>query len=283
MTGPRCLALAALVVALAAEPAAAKGRCRILVTNDDGAGAPGVAALYRGLKPVCDVLMVAPAEDRSGWSHAIPDARRGFSARPATIDGEAAGYAVQGSPAEATALGLVQFGAQRPFDLVVSGIDDGENTGLANLYSGTVNAGMEALVRGVPAIAFSQAGGQGDDYRASTAVAVRVVKAALKHRLPAGVMLNVNVPKAPNGQVAVMASAGLTASLPGFSAEPSDAGEVRYRPRFGPPGRLPPGDAAAFEQGVTTIVPLALDRTAYAAIPAVKAWGLGASRSETRR
>lgn len=277
------LAAALAVFVAVAGPAAARDRCRILITNDDGAGAPGIAALYRGLKPVCDVLMVAPAEDRSGWSHAIPDARRGFKARPATIDGEAAGYAVDGSPAEAVALGLIQFGRERPFDLVVSGIDDGENTGLANLYSGTVNAGMEALVRGVPAIAVSQAGGQGGDYRASAVFAARIVRAALRHRLPRGVMLNVNVPAAPDGRVAVLASAGLTASLPGFSAQPLASGEVLYAPRFAPPARLPPGDAAAFARGVITVAPLALDRTAHGSMAGLKTWGLGARTLEAGR
>ena len=265
------------LVALAVGPASAasKGACRILITNDDGVGAPGIAALYRGLKSVCDVMVVAPADDRSGSSHAIPDARRGFKARPAVIDGQAAGYAVEGTPAEAVALGLIEFGRDRSFDLVVSGVDNGENTGLANLYSGTVNAGMEALVRGVPAIAISQSSDYGDDYRASSAVAVRIVKTALAHRLPKGVMLNVNVPKALSGRVRVLSSAGLTASLPGFSARPEPDGAILYQPRFAPAQRLEGGgDAAAFLKGDITVVPLALDRTAYGSLAVVKGWKL---------
>jgi 5'-nucleotidase len=278
----RLAAALALCAALAAGPALAAGqdRCRILITNDDGAGAPGIAALYRALKPVCDVLVAAPATDQSGASHSIPDARRGFAARAATIDGEAAGYAVEGTPAEATALGLIQFGRERPFDLVVSGINRGENTGLANLYSGTVNAGMEALVRGVPAIAVSQSSDYGADYRASAEVAVRVVRQALNHGLPRGVMLNVNVPIHPNGRVAVLPAAGLSGDLPGFDARPQPDGAVLYAPRFAPAAGLDPaGDAAAYRKGDITIAPLALDRTAYRALAPLRAWTLGAGRA----
>ena len=132
-------------------------------------------------------------------------------------------------------------------------------------------------MRGVPAIAISQSSDYGDDYRASSAVAVRIVNATLAHRLPRGVMLNVNVPRTPSGKVRVLASAGLTAGLPGFSATPEPDGATLYQPRFAPAAHVEGGgDAAAFLKGDITVVPLALDRTAYGSLAVVKGWKLKA-------
>ncbi len=276
----RVLAIVAFLAAGLVSASAQDTRpCRILVTNDDGIGAPGIAALYRSLKDICEVLVVAPAVDRSGTSHSIPDARQGFAARPVEVDGDKVGYSVDGTPAEAVALGLIQFGVDRPFDLVVSGIDNGENTGLANLYSGTVNAGMEGLVRGVPAIAISQSGAFGTDYTVAAAFARMLVRRVLKSGLPKGIMLNVNIPKPATGEVLILPSAGLSLALTGFTATPLAQGGLFYRPNFRPAAQTgAESDTAMFAGGRITIAPLALDRTAYGALAALRSWNLSGER-----
>lgn len=252
----------------AASPAAAVG-CRLLIVNDDGVGAPGIAALADALRADCEVVVSAPAGEQSGASHAIPNVRDGLRVRSVAV-GSGTGYAVEGSPAEAAGLGLTALSDGRRFDLVVSGINRGENTGLANLYSGTVNAAVEALVRGVPAIAISQDMGYGRDYAASAEIARKLVRKTLAKRLPEGVMLNVNIPMNPKG-VTIAPASGMTVRIAGFDATDAGEGVTLYRARIAEETAPPAaGDVAAYRAGRITITPLALDRTDRAALRAVR-------------
>ena len=247
--------------------------CRILITNDDGITSPGLLAAAQELAKQCEVVVSAPATNQSGMSHAVINLGRGTRVTETVLGENIRAYAVEGSPAEAAAIGIFIFGHDHPFDLVVSGINTGHNTGLKNLYSGTVNAAMEAAVRNIPAIAVSQAGSYGTDYSYSASFTKRVVALILTKGLPKGVILNINVPPPPVKGVAVLASAGDTTVLEGFDATPEKAGVTVYKPRLKSVNAVAePGDAQSYQAGMITIAPLLLDRTAYGSIDMLRAW-----------
>src|SRR5205814_5614670 len=114
---------------------------QILLTNDDGIYAPGLAAMERALSKLGDVCVVAPAVEQSGVGHSITFLQPLIAKE--VFDGERRrGWAVDGSPADSVKLGIFELCPQRP-ELVVSGINGGLNAGINVLYSGTVAAAIE--------------------------------------------------------------------------------------------------------------------------------------------
>ncbi len=170
-------------------------RPHILVTNDDGIEAAGIAALAEALRPEADVTIVAPARENSGMGHAIT-VLRDLRFEPVHRNGMLWGYGLEGTPADCVKIAVQVLAADRPFDLVVSGINAGQNCGINILYSGTVAAAREAAILGLPAIAVSLLYHDERDMRFDTAarVALDAVRLVRAHGLPRGVMLNVNVP-----------------------------------------------------------------------------------------
>jgi len=172
---------------------------RILLTNDDGCQAPGLRALYDALEGLAELWVAAPVEERSGVSH-------GFTIRdPLRVDlipwtPERRGFAVQGTPVDAVKLGVRSLLPAAP-DLLVAGINQGENTGVDLLYSGTVAAAIESAILDVPAVAVSLASRKSRDFAAAAAVARLVVETALEKHLAPGKMLNVNVPAIPLAEI----------------------------------------------------------------------------------
>ena len=169
----------------------------IMVTNDDGYDAPGILALAMAMRELGDVQVTAPGINQSASGHKktlyhdIPYARR-------HIGSDIPALVVGGSPADCIAVAALGLTAWPP-DIVVSGINRGENIGQDLTYSGTVTAAMEATIHGRPAIAISLADMAADsieDYRVAAQVVTPIVKKALEHGLPPFTMLNVNVPKA---------------------------------------------------------------------------------------
>ena len=132
----------------------------ILLTNDDGIYAPGLAALQRELAKLGDVAVVAPATEQSGVGHAItyltPLIVKEVFQNERMVGGndDHWGWAVEGSPADCVKIGLAEFCPRRP-DLVVSGINAGLNAGINVLYSGTVAAAIEGAFYGITSIAVS--------------------------------------------------------------------------------------------------------------------------------
>src|SRR6267154_4283997 len=121
----------------------------ILVTNDDGVGAPGIAAAAEALKEIGDVIIAAPDRERSASSHSIS------LDRPLRVDEVEAGvFAIDGTPVDCVYLALLHLVPRAPA-LCVSGINNGYNLGSDVFYSGTVAGAVEAALRNVPAIAVS--------------------------------------------------------------------------------------------------------------------------------
>lgn len=170
---------------------------RILVTNDDGITSEGISKLAAvAAETGMDVVIAAPAEDRSGSSSALSAVRSETGIRTDKIGigsaPKASAYSVHASPALIAVLAAEgSFGT--PPDLVLSGINHGPNTGLAVLHSGTVGAALTAALRGTPAIAFSFASPSPDKWDTAAIVARRLVRWATSGNL-APVVLNVNIP-----------------------------------------------------------------------------------------
>jgi 5'-nucleotidase len=168
---------------------------RILIANDDGYLAPGLAALVRACAGLGEIDVVAPEQNASGTSNALT------LNRPLSVF-EAAGEAVRGfrvvngTPSDCVHVALTGLLPQRP-DLVLSGINNGANMGDDTLYSGTVAAAMEGYLFGVPAIAFSQVVKGWGELDAAAAAARRVIYLVAHHRAQeASWLLNVNIPNA---------------------------------------------------------------------------------------
>jgi 5'-nucleotidase len=171
---------------------------RILIANDDGYRAPGLAALVRACQGLGQVEVVAPEQNASGTSNALT------LSRPLTVfeAQDHAGHALRvlnGTPADCVHVALTGLLGYRP-DLVLSGINNGPNLGDDTLYSGTVAAAMEGYLFGVPAIAFSQAQKGWLELDAAAAAARVVIDQVLATTALQGAawLLNVNIPCRPD-------------------------------------------------------------------------------------
>ena len=164
----------------------------ILLTNDDGIDAPGIRQLTLFLTAKGHrVTLAAPDRERSAVAHAIsitPPLR----AKEISRDG-ATGWAIDGTPTDCARLGMYLTRNDRP-DICVSGINRGPNLGGACIYSGTVNAAMEASMTGCPAIAASLNSFTQNDYSLACEYTGRLIDYAVKHPLERGEIYNLNVP-----------------------------------------------------------------------------------------
>lgn len=163
---------------------------KILVSNDDGYLAPGLAALVKALSPIAELVVVAPDSNRSGSSNSLT------LDRPLSVhQAENGFYFVNGTPSDCVHIALTGLLNFKP-DLVVSGINQGQNMGDDTLYSGTVAAATEGYLFGIPSIAFSQV----ERDWAYVDSAARVARDIVERRfaaLSAPFLLNVNIPNRP--------------------------------------------------------------------------------------
>jgi 5'-nucleotidase len=173
----------------------------ILLTNDDGIYAPGLAALYGNLKTLGNVTVVAPEGEQSAVGHSI-SLITPLRVKEVSINGGVEGWAVSGTPADCVKIGVAELLPVLP-DLVVSGINLGPNVGINVLYSGTVSAATEASILGVKGVAFSL---NSYDKSADFATAGRLARDLLTRimgwpRWTNGTCLNVNLPALRRDQI----------------------------------------------------------------------------------
>jgi 5'/3'-nucleotidase len=174
-------------------------KSKILVTNDDGIYAPGIYALYKAMKEIGDTYVVAPDYEKSAVGHAITisDPLRVLEVER---NGEFFGWAVNGTPADCVKLAAKAIFDFKP-DLVVSGINQGPNTATNVIYSGTVSAATEGTIMDIPSIAFSVTSFRKIDFSFASLVAKKIATLVLKHGLPKGTLLNVNIPSLPKEEI----------------------------------------------------------------------------------
>ncbi|MEZ6057108.1 MAG: 5'/3'-nucleotidase SurE [Planctomycetaceae bacterium] len=166
---------------------------QILLVNDDGIHAPGLKALARELKQLGDVQVVAPLIEQSGVSHRITYRHPLMVHEMFDEAGEHEGWAVDGSPADCTKMGILEFCPRRP-DLIVSGINSGANVGINVLYSGTVAAAIEGAFFGITSIAVSLQQGTPPDYPAAAKRAVTLIPQLQEAAPASGMLWNINFP-----------------------------------------------------------------------------------------
>ncbi|MEK7709400.1 MAG: 5'/3'-nucleotidase SurE, partial [candidate division NC10 bacterium] len=160
----------------------------VLVTNDDGINAPGLAALAEALAPLGDVYVVAPEREQSTVGHALT------LHRPLRVDRLAERrFAVNGTPSDCVNLAVLGLLPAEP-TLVVSGINHGSNLGDDVTYSGTVSAAMEGTLLGIPSIAVSLVGPEQGGFGEAGKIARLIAMRTLVEGLPPKTLLNVNVP-----------------------------------------------------------------------------------------
>ncbi len=176
------------------------GNKQILITNDDGIFAPGLAALVSALTGLGDITVVAPLSEKSAVGHAITISDP-LRVQEISKDNRFFGYAVNGTPADCVKLGSRCLMPVRP-DLVVSGINLGPNTATNIIYSGTVSAAAEGTIMGIASIAVSLASFHSSDFSFAAGIARRVAGEVLQRGLPEGTLLNVNVPAVSPEEVA---------------------------------------------------------------------------------
>ena len=250
----------------------------ILVTNDDGVHAPGLLALAQAMRQIGQVTVFAPDRNWSASGHVKTLERPIRVSETVLADGTAA-FMSDGAPSDCVALPLL--GYVDKVNLVVSGINPYSNIGHDVTYSGTVTAAMEAVIAGVPGIAFSVASQDKPanvpaDYGPAGEIARRVVESAIAAGLLEGVVLNVNIP-----YLTVEEIKGMLITRQGLRVY-RDALDRRVDPRGRPyywiGGEAPIGvneegtDVGALAAAYVSITPLQLDLTNYKAMEVLKSW-----------
>jgi len=259
-------------------PQAAKERrpC-ILLANDDGIAAPGLAAAYVELAKLGEVTVAAPATNQSGVGHAIT------YAEPILVDtieplakaesAQGPWYRIAARPATCVRLALTALLPGKP-DLVVSGINHGDNAGLAIYVSGTLGAVREAAFDGIPAIGVSLVESPTMDFGAAAAVLGRICAEVLRRGLPPGVFLSVNVPAVEIRGLKVVPHS-LQRGVDRFERRQSPRGQTYFWNVWTPPADPDPEtDAGALPLGWVTVTPLRVDDTDRESIGCLRAWAL---------
>ncbi len=243
---------------------------RILVANDDGYLAPGLAALADRMRGLGEIFVIAPESNHSGASNSLT------LTRPLTVREASNGFRyVNGTPTDCVHIALTGL-LEQPPDLVVSGINNGQNMGDDTIYSGTVAAAMEGYLFGIPSIAFSQVVKGYAHLDAAAEVAAEVVARFLKAPLAGPTLLNVNIPNRPLDELR-----GFLVTRLGkrHHAEPVvRAADPHGEPIYwiGAAGLAkdagPGTDFHAVENGYVSITPLQIDLTHCGQIGTVEQW-----------
>ena len=174
-------------------------KTKILITNDDGIFAPGIRALWEAMCEIGDPIVIAPDTEQSAVGHAITltDPLRVV---PVRRSGGFEGFAVSGTPSDCTKIAIKSILDEKP-DLLISGINSGSNVGNNIIYSGTISAATEGTMLGIPSIAISLDSYKSDDYRVAKMAAIDMANHVLRHGVPQGTLLNVNIPYCLPGEI----------------------------------------------------------------------------------
>lgn len=243
---------------------------RILLSNDDGYFAPGLAALAQALAPLADITVVAPERDRSGASNSLT------LDRPLLLRQAPSGfYYVNGTPTDCVHLAVTGMLDHLP-DMVISGINHGANMGDDTIYSGTVAAATEGYLLGIPSIAVSLASHNAQHFETAARVVADLVRRIQAQPPTEPMLLNVNVPdctwdeldgikvtrlgKRHKAESVVKTTnpRGQTVYWVGAAGAAADAGEGT--------------DFFAVAQVQVSITPLQMDLTRYNQMDSVNAW-----------
>ncbi len=243
---------------------------RILLSNDDGYFAPGLAVLAETLSTIADIVVVAPERDRSGASNSLT------LDRPLMLRQAHSGfYYVNGTPTDCVHLAVTGMLDTLP-DMVISGINQGANMGDDTVYSGTVAAATEGYLLGVTAIAVSLTSYAGGNFATAARVVLELVERMLKQPVLPPVLLNVNVPDVPYAELqgVVVTRLGRRHKAEPVVKSTNPRGQTVYW--VGAAGAAQDAsegtDFYAITQQQVSITPLQIDLTHYQQIDMLQGW-----------
>lgn len=247
----------------------------ILVSNDDGVTAKGINELIRMLRPLGEVVVMAPDSPRSGAACSLTSKSPVHYALYHREEGLTV-YACSGTPVDCVKLAMHDALPRRP-DVVIGGINHGDNSAVNVHYSGTMGVVLEGCMKGVPSIGFSLCDHDPDaDFAPLTAYVQGITKEVLRHGLPGGVCLNVNFPLAPSfrGVKVCRQTRG------GWHHEWADCPHPYKTHYYWLTGSFQSddegedSDAWALNNGYVAITPVKIDVTAYEMMEQMKDWNL---------
>jgi 5'-nucleotidase len=247
---------------------------KILLSNDDGIDAPGLAALFEKCSFLGPVTVAAPRQNQSGVSHGIT------SDGPIWVEEmEKKGqkwFAIDALPATCVRLALESLLPEKP-DIVIAGINKGENTGVVSFYSATVACAREAAFNGLPAIAVHLERGETMDYEGAAAFIVKLVKEIMKKELKPGVFLNINIPALPKERIrgVLITRQDLRATIEYYEKKTDRVGKVYFERSF---KRLDATsektDIWAIRNGYISVTPMQFDQTDRSELKRLESWEL---------
>lgn len=249
----------------------------ILVTNDDSVNAKGIQSLVKIASTLGTVVVVAPNKPQSGMGHAITLSDPIRLNRVAMF-GEVEAYSSSGTPVDCVKLAIYEVLHRKP-DLVLSGINHGENSSTNVLYSGTMSAAIEGAMEGIPSIGFSLSTYSDDaDFMQYEEFISKLISSALENEFPAHTCLNVNIPNLPAKEIKGIQ---ICTQAHAFWADRFDKREDQFgRPYYwltGDFGEVNPredSDLHALNEGYISVVPTQFDLTNYRVLDHLKSWNL---------
>ncbi|MBR5287303.1 MAG: 5'/3'-nucleotidase SurE [Clostridia bacterium] len=245
---------------------------RILISNDDGIFAPGIAALIRACADAGhEIYVCAPDGQRSAASHSLT-LRHALTVREMEIPGAVRAWAIGGTPVDCVKLGLLMLCPQAEF--VISGVNHGYNAGTDILYSGTVGAAMEGVINGRPAIAVSLAASREDTYDKAAALAVGMLDRLMQHPLKPDTLLNLNYPAVDEALGVVAAPMKRIRYDEEYVKTVGEDGTVCYAlgGAIAPEQEETDGDYAWLQRGYATATVLSFDLADKEATESIKNW-----------
>jgi len=246
----------------------------ILLTNDDGIYAPGLAALERQLCRLGDVYVVAPATEQSGVGHSITYLTP-LIVKEMYHGEQHWGWAVGGSPADCVKIGATEFCPRRP-DLIVSGINGGLNAGINVLYSGTVAAAIEGAFFGITSVAVSLQFDEHAQFDKAARLACDVIEQILAKKEPEPQLYNVNIPTAALDGTPELSIVPMDVSQydDKFERRKDPWGRDYYWLASGPPKAAPEHetDLSALAAGRVTLTPLSFNMTRKSTLKKMEDW-----------
>jgi len=247
----------------------------ILLTNDDGIYAPGLAAMERELERLGEVYVVSPATEQSGVGHSITYLSP-LTYRELFRSAQRPGWAVEGSPADCVKLGIFEFCPRLP-DLVVSGINGGLNAGINVLYSGTVAAAIEGAFFGITSVAVSLEFDEQANFDKAAQLARITIEQILERKGPAPQLYNLNLPTAALSQTAPQVRVVPMGTMR-YGDQYEKRIDPRGRPYFWATNEPPPPpaehetDVTALKKGFITLSPLNFDLTQHDVLARMESW-----------
>jgi 5'-nucleotidase len=275
---PRVLAIACVVLACILQPARAQQRpqpppYRILISNDDGVRAPGIAMVAQTLQAIGQVIIVAPAENQSGKGHSVVTTEPVFR-EDLTLPNGLTAIGLTATPATTVNVAIRNILNPKP-DLIVSGINRGYNLGYSAYLSGTVGAAREGAMHGVPAIATSLAeAGAPRDFVYAAEEVLGVARRIKQYGLPPNTFLNVNIPAMPQGGYKgylITTQALQRGGTESFVETKHPSGRSIYWSQYAEGGTAPQGtDMWAVSNGYVSVTPMKLGEMDPAQVDALK-------------